>query len=156
MVLINGAAEKIPETWSYPEDVVNTAVAHQILPLSLIEKLQKEYSLLQPLGLYAPAGTVLEELQPYIHLASVILIDFQKFRDGRGFTLARNLREQANFQKDIRGRGHLIPDQFSALLKCGFTSFVLPKEHPPEQWLAILQNNTVEKKQPLLKRLLKK
>ncbi|GAN61911.1 hypothetical protein AA0313_2014 [Acetobacter indonesiensis NRIC 0313] len=156
MVLVNKAAEEIPETWSYPEDLVSPVVANQILSLSVMEKLDKKQSLIQPLGLYAPAGTVIDELLPYIHLVSVILIDFPKFRDGRGFTLARNLRQQANFQQDIRARGHLIPDQFPALLKCGFTSFLLPKEHPPEQLLAMLQNNTVEKKQPLLIRLLKK
>lgn len=155
MVLIKNTAEEILETWIYPEVAVNRVVENQILPLSVMEQMQEENSYVQPLGLYAPAGTIIQDLIPYIHLASLVLIDFPKFRDGRGFTLARNLREQAYFQKDIRARGHLIPDQFPALVKCGFTSFVLPTEHPREQWLAALQSNVVEKKQPLLKRLLK-
>lgn len=68
---------------------------------------------------------------------AVIAIEFPKFRDGRGFTLARTLR-QNGYKGDLRAVGHFLPDQFLSLLACGFSSFLPPKEHQPEQFAAIL------------------
>jgi uncharacterized protein (DUF934 family) len=84
----------------------------------------------------------------------LVEIEFPKFRDGRGFTLARALREHYGFKGDIRAVGHFIPDQFVALAACGFTSFVTPAEHPPAQFAAAL-STTAEARQPgqLLRRM---
>lgn len=70
---------------------------------------------------------------------AVIAIEFPKFRDGRGFTLARTLR-QRGYQRDLRAVGHFLPDQFLALRACGFSSFETPPEHKPEQFAAIIAN----------------
>jgi|GEM_PF-6244386 uncharacterized protein (DUF934 family) len=86
--------------------------------------------------------------------APLVEIEFPKFRDGRGFTLARALREHYGFKGDIRAVGHFIPDQFVALVACGFTSFIPPEEHSPAQFAAAL-SATPETKQPgqLLRRM---
>jgi uncharacterized protein (DUF934 family) len=68
----------------------------------------------------------------------VVEIEFPKFRDGRGFTLARNLRECHGYTGDIRAVGHFIPDQFRFLIECGFSSFETPEAHPPAQFAAAL------------------
>jgi uncharacterized protein (DUF934 family) len=78
----------------------------------------------------------LEELAPRLGEIGRVEIEFPKFRDGRGFTLARTLRERFGFTGDIRATGHFIPDQFAALVACGFTSFVTPAEHEPAQYAA--------------------
>jgi len=69
---------------------------------------------------------------------AVVEIEFPKFRDGRGFTLARALRERQGYKGDLRAVGHFIPDQFRFLIECGFTSFVTPPEHLPAQFAAAL------------------
>lgn len=79
----------------------------------------------------------LEELAPQLAEIGRVEIEFPKFRDGRGFTLARTLRERFGFKGDIRAIGHFIPDQFLALQSCGFTSFLTPPEHEPAQFAAV-------------------
>jgi phosphoadenosine phosphosulfate reductase len=49
-----------------------------------------------------------------------IAIRFPKFSDGRGFSLARLLREKHRFGGELRAVGHLIPDQAVFLLRSGF------------------------------------
>ena len=46
---------------------------------------------------------------------------FDKFSDGRGFTLARHLREAAHHAGLLLADGHLIPDQADYLRRCGFS-----------------------------------
>jgi uncharacterized protein (DUF934 family) len=81
-------------------------------------------------------GAKLEEITQHLSEIGRVEIEFPKFRDGRGFTLARTLREHYGYKGDIRATGHFIPDQFPALLACGFTSFVTPPEHDPAQFAA--------------------
>jgi phosphoadenosine phosphosulfate reductase len=61
----------------------------------------------------ALAAAALEE-------ACAIAIHFPKFSDGRGFSLARLLREKHRFAGELRAVGHLIPDQAVFLLRSGF------------------------------------
>ena len=49
-----------------------------------------------------------------------IAVRFEKFTDGRGFTLARHLRENG-FSGPLVACGDLIPDQADLLRRCGFT-----------------------------------
>jgi uncharacterized protein (DUF934 family) len=81
--------------------------------------------------------TKLEELAPRLGEIGRVEIEFPKFRDGRGFTLARTLRERFGYKGDIRATGHFLPDQFAALVACGFTSFLTPAEHAPAQFAAV-------------------
>lgn len=89
------------------------------------------------LGLRLPPEAALDEtlLAALPHLRLVAL-EFPKFRDGRGFTLARALREQAGWQGEIRAVGHLIPDQYQFLDRVGVTSVALPEGANLESWRA--------------------
>jgi uncharacterized protein (DUF934 family) len=53
--------------------------------------------------------------------SSAVAIRFARFSDGRGFTLARHLREAMGHGGAILGFGHLIPDQADYLRRCGFS-----------------------------------
>ena len=84
-----------------------------------------------------PPDADLALIEPQMARFAVISIEFPKFRDGRGFTLARTLR-QRGYQGDLRAEGHFLPDQFLSLLACGFSSFVTPPEHTPAQFASVL------------------
>lgn len=49
-----------------------------------------------------------------------ISIAFPKFNDGRGFSIARLLRDRFGFEGEIRAVGNVIPDQAVHLLRAGF------------------------------------
>ncbi len=55
--------------------------------------------------------------------ADIVVLDFPTFKDGRAYTQARQLREQAGFTGDLRATGDIIRDQILYMVRCGFTSF---------------------------------
>lgn len=83
----------------------------------------------------------IEDIAAQLPEAALIEIEFPKFRDGRGFTLARTLRERHGYKGDLRAVGHFIPDQFAALIACGFSSFAIPEGHTPAQFAAALHEH---------------
>jgi uncharacterized protein (DUF934 family) len=89
----------------------------------------------KPAAVRLAPGVSADTVAPHLASLSVICIEFPKFRDGRGFTLARDLRQQYCFAGDLRAIGHLIPDQLAALRSCGFSTVLTSDEHPPEQWV---------------------
>ena len=72
----------------------------------------------------------------------LIAIAFPAFTDGRGFSLARALR-QAGYTGRLRASGELIPDQFAFALDCGFDEVEISEERlarqPVGEWLAALE-----------------
>ena len=68
----------------------------------------------------------------------LIAILFDNFMDGRGFSLARVLREQFDFQGEIRAIGSPIRDQLTYMVKCGFNAFDLADHYDAEEALASL------------------
>ncbi len=70
---------------------------------------------------------------------SLIRIAFPAFSDGRGFTLARRLRE-LGFTGHLRAVGHVLADQYAMARRSGFDdveiSTDLADRQPEGQWLA--------------------
>lgn len=86
------------------------------------------------------ANTVrVDELLPVLDGLSLIAIAFPGFGDGRGFSIAKSLRN-AGYRGTLRAVGPLIADQFAYALACGFDEVELPeasaKRQPIEIWLA--------------------
>jgi len=59
----------------------------------------------------------------------VIVITFPKFTDGRGYSLARLLRERYGFKGEIRATGEVLLDQIPLMLRVGFDAFAI--SHQP-------------------------
>lgn len=70
---------------------------------------------------------------------ALIRVDFPSFADGRGFTIARRLRD-AGFTGRLRAAGHVIADQYAMARRAGFDeveiSATLAARQPEDQWLA--------------------
>ncbi|SMO77111.1 DUF934 domain-containing protein [Paracoccus laeviglucosivorans] len=68
----------------------------------------------------------------------LIAVEFPSFGDGRGFTLARLLREKG-FSGRLRAVGGLIADQYAMARRVGFDevriSAALAARQPQDQWL---------------------
>lgn len=61
-------------------------------------------------------------LIPHLDRLTLIEIAFPKFRDGRGYSSARILRE-AGFKGELRAQGDILVDQIAFMKRCGFDSF---------------------------------
>lgn len=52
-------------------------------------------------------------------------VNFPAFADGRGYSIARMLRERLNYQGEIRAIGDVLIDQLNFMKRCGFSEFLL-------------------------------
>jgi uncharacterized protein (DUF934 family) len=65
-------------------------------------------------------------LIPHLDRLSLIEIAFPTFRDGRGYSAARILRE-AGYTGALRAEGDVLVDQIAFMKRCGFDSFAPTK-----------------------------
>lgn len=68
------------------------------------------------------AGDDVRLLLPMLDRLSLVEIDFPRFRDGRGFSSARILRE-AGYKGEIKATGDVLVDLVWFMRRCGFDSF---------------------------------
>ncbi|MFN2328897.1 MAG: DUF934 domain-containing protein [Chromatocurvus sp.] len=73
-------------------------------------------------GLQIEPGDDCSELASGLSSLKLIAVYFQAFTDGRGFSIARELRDRG-YKGEIRARGHVLPDQIHFLRRCGFDAF---------------------------------
>ena len=74
--------------------------------------------------------------------APTIAIEFGPFADGRGFSLARILREDCEYTGEIQATGGYIQDQLFYLKRCGFDAYVVPDDADIESMLTSLGDFT--------------
>jgi len=91
-----------------------------------------------PLGVVVPSNTKPETIAPLLDRLALVAIQFPVFKDGRGFTIARSLRERYGYKGEIRAFGHILPDQYVFLLRCGVTNVEIPDGADPARWAEAL------------------
>lgn len=72
-----------------------------------------------------------------LHRLTLIRIAFPAFSDGRGFTLARDLRRMG-YAGTLRAHGHLLADQYAMARRSGFDEVEISPDlaarQPEDQW----------------------
>jgi uncharacterized protein (DUF934 family) len=68
------------------------------------------------------AGDDVRRLAPALGRVRLVEVDFPKFRDGRGFSSARILREMG-YTGEIKATGDVLVDLVYFMRRCGFDSF---------------------------------
>ncbi len=61
-------------------------------------------------------------LIPHIGQLALVEVAFPTFRDGRGYSAARILRE-AGYTGELRAQGDVLVDQIPLMRRCGFDAF---------------------------------
>lgn len=86
-----------------------------------------------------PNDVTINSLKGLFGSAAMIRIPFPSFADGRGFSLAKQLR-QHGYEGRLRAKGHIIADQYGFARVCGFDEveidFEMAGRQPQEQWQA--------------------
>ncbi len=70
-------------------------------------------------------------LIPFLDRLTLIEVAFPKYRDGRGYSSARILRE-AGYGGELRAQGDVLVDQIAFMRRCGFDSFAPEASLNPE------------------------
>ena len=68
------------------------------------------------------AGDDARALVPFLERLRLIEVSFPSFRDGRGYSAGRLLRE-AGYRGELRAAGDVLVDQLPFMRRCGFDSF---------------------------------
>jgi len=76
----------------------------------------------------APADAV-EDIAEDVARFATVFVQFPGFRDGRGYSSARLLRERFGYTGELRAIGDVLEDQIFYMLRCGFDAFELRGEH---------------------------
>ena len=63
-------------------------------------------------------------------------VNFPKFGDGRGFSIARLLRERYGYRGELRAVGEVGRDHLYAMAACGFDAFLLREGEDAHEALA--------------------
>ena len=71
-------------------------------------------------GIQLNSDESLDEITDDILYFSLVQFNFLSFKDGRPFSIAKTLRNKLNFKNEIRASGHILPDQYIFLIRCGF------------------------------------
>ena len=76
-----------------------------------------------PIGVRIEADTPADTLAKDLDRLDLIAVPFDQFKDGRGYSTARLLRERFGFTGELRAVGDILRDQLAFLERCGFDSF---------------------------------
>ena len=66
-----------------------------------------------------------ESLAPWLTQIPLIALDFPVFTDGRGYSSARELRQNLGYEGELRAIGDVLCDQLLYMSRCGFNAFAL-------------------------------
>ena len=120
------------------------AEGHVLISLDLWPELKAQFNPdKHSLGIKVSGDAELESFQDLLSVAAMVAIEFPVFRDGRGYSLARLVRERAGFKGELRAVGDVLRDQLFYLKRCGFTSFAVREDRSLEDALQGLTDFSV-------------
>ncbi len=138
----------IADAWTLVRDVAQTTAA-------LLPQPQPAYSIV-PLASWLAANDALRARRdigvwlapsddPALLAADtatlpLIAVDFPKFTDGRGYSIARLLRERLGFTGELRAVGDIQRDQLYYLHQVGFDAFLVPDGKDAQEALRSLRD----------------
>ena len=130
-----------------------------IVPLALW-RAQRPHLLVRPgrLGVWLDSHEDPADIAEDLRLFGVVAVNFPKFGDGRGYSIARLLRERYGWKGELRAIGDVFRDQLFFLSSCGFNAFALRDGEDPQEALAAFGDfsetyqGSVERPLPLFRR----
>lgn len=110
------------------------------------------------LGVWLSPGEDPAAIAGDLPLFGVVAVNFPTFTDGRGYSIARLIRERYGYKGELRAIGDVQRDQLFFLSRCGFDAFALREGEDPQEALAAFDDfseayqNSVERPLPLFRR----
>jgi uncharacterized protein (DUF934 family) len=95
------------------------------------------------IGVWVDSFELLEDLTDSVdninHLP-LIAINFPRFVDGRGFSMAALLRTRYGYKNELRSIGDVLRDQLYFMKRCGFDAYSIRADKSAEDALASLRD----------------
>lgn len=112
----------IPDPWHLAAEP-GPIETQTILPLKFWQDHASGLQANLELGLYLEPGTDLTAIGKELQRFSVIVISFPKFTDGRGYSMAYEVRKTYGFAGELRATGDVLFDQLQLMARSGFDAF---------------------------------
>jgi uncharacterized protein (DUF934 family) len=139
------------ETAATPEQIASTALpAHGkiIVPFTVWQARKADLATrlaAAELGVWLESFELVEDLVKSvadINLLPLIAINFPRFADGRGFSIATLLRIRYGYQNELRAIGDVLRDQLFYMKRCGFDTYSMRADRSAKEALASLRDFT--------------
>lgn len=91
-----------------------------------------------PLGIRLTGADDVEDIADALEALQLVAIAFPAFTDGRGYSMARILRERYGYTGELRATGNVLCDQASLMTRCGFDAFDLAPHVSVDDWFEVL------------------
>lgn len=140
-------------------ETVTVPAGKLIVPLKVWQAQRSSLEGRADLGVWIGSSERPEELKADISRFSLIAIDFPKFADGRGYSLAYNLRARLGYTGELRAIGDVLRDQLFYMQRVGFDAFAVREDRDIHDALKGLTDfsevysNSWDKKSPLFRRV---
>lgn len=105
-----------------PEGVV-VPPGKVIVPLKVWQAQRDALQARTELGVWLASDERAEDLKSDTAKFSVIAVDFPKFADGRGYSIAHHLRVRLGYTGELRAIGDVLRDQMFYMQRVGFDAF---------------------------------
>ncbi len=144
-----------------PENVI-VAAGKVIVPLQVWQAQRAALKDRKEIGVWLASDERPEELKGDIEKFSVIAVDFPKFSDGRGYSIAFNLRARLGYSGELRAIGDVLRDQLFYLQRVGFDAFAPRPDRKIEDVIKGLSDfsevyqTSFDQKLPLFRRVQRK
>lgn len=120
--------EEVENTWTfYDDDQVVPETGDIVVSFSRLLDSENLCGHNGRVGVRVKGHDHIERLVSLLPKLSLIEIEFPIFRDGRGYSTARLLRERFHYKGEMRAVGDVLHDQLFSMVRCGFDAFLTPK-----------------------------
>jgi uncharacterized protein (DUF934 family) len=129
-IIRNGAVA--PDDWQVLRPAQDAPLALETLsPGRLVVPLEFWLAHADALAARGDAGVWLAShedparLQPWLPELRLVAVDFPKFTDGRGYSIAYLLRSRLGYRGELRAIGDVLADQLFFMRRVGFDAFAV-------------------------------
>jgi uncharacterized protein (DUF934 family) len=130
-----------------------------IVPLKVWLAQRNVLQLRNDIGVWFSSNERAEDLQNDVAKFPVIAVDFPKFGDGRGYTIAYRLRTRFGYRGELRAIGDVLRDQLFYMQRVGFDTFATRADKDIHEALKSLNDFSLsyqasqDESQPLFRRV---
>lgn len=130
-----------------------------IVPLAVWQAQRESLAARPQIGVWIASDQRPEVLKGEVDKFAVIAVDFPKFTDGRGYSIAYNLRMRLGYTGELRAIGDVLRDQLFQMQRTGFDAFATRQDRNIHDALKGLTDfsevyqTSVDQKSPLFRRV---
>lgn len=140
-------------------EAVAVPAGKQIVPLQVWLAQKTALAARTDIGVWLASDERPEQLKEDAKSLPLVAVDFASFADGRGYSIAFNLRARLGFEGELRAIGDVLRDQMFYMSRVGFNAFATREDRSIEEALKGLSDfsevyqHSWDQKSPLFRRV---